>query len=346
MAGDWSPLRTNIRRDIRTMLMASRLGVTAFDVVGRLHEFWSWSQDHTSDGLLPRASTALIDAVVELPGFAEAMLEAGWLELVDDEIPFIPDWDTWNGRGAKRRLQDTKRKRDVRSESPSTTPPRPKSAACPQDVRKMSASEADKKRTTGQDSTVQKKRAEEGDAPNPSGSTHLGARGGALDSPAPEPVKKPSSKAKPKAKKRGPVDWRKLIAEPEFAALASDAAFVKAFEDFIPYREAVKGNDPWLEQTYRAQFKLALREGPARYIDALAEASERGWKGHQLGKEFSRTCRDQPRPASKPLHAHGGKMNAADAAEVWRAQRAAQGASQDGPRDVEVESPFRLLGGA
>lgn len=312
MAGDWSPLRTNIRRDIRTLLMATRLGVSAFDVVGRLHEFWSWSQDHTSDGLLPRASTALIDTVVELPGFAEAMLEAGWLEMVDDEIPFIPEWDTWNGRGAKRRLQDTKRKRDVRSESPSTTPPRPKSAACPQDVRKVSASEADKKRTTGQDSTVNTPQVPSEPTPPAGGGTS----------------KKP--------KRSKVADWRAVLAEPEFADLAAHPEFPAAWEVRVRERSASR-HKPLTDYGTRLQFRAALEHGIPAMLKAIEVANKNGSQGI-FPEKFA-----VPVSPSAPT----GRMNAADAAELWRAQHSASQAAQE-PREVDDEgrAPLRILGEA
>jgi len=88
---------------------------------------WCLFDAHSVDGLLEGYSAELIDDHLRWNGFAQAMMDVGWLApSVDGSSLSLPDFDTHNGQSAKRRAQDADRKRED---------------------RKTSASEADKMRT-------------------------------------------------------------------------------------------------------------------------------------------------------------------------------------------------------
>jgi hypothetical protein len=151
MAGDWLPIRLDLRDDLAVIVMADELKLDPDTVVGKLHRLWSWANKNTRDGYVRGITLGWIDRYVEATGFALAMVHARWLDVNDDGAEF-PNFDRWNGGGAKERLQDTVRKRHARTS--------------PESVRKMSASQPDKNRTTEQKRREQKRENDLGCAPS------------------------------------------------------------------------------------------------------------------------------------------------------------------------------------
>ena len=142
MAGDWIPMRKDLAGDPAVIWMANRLEVRTEVVVGYLHKFWSWCDDQMENGECHGVSLRALGDVLALPTFPEMLVRVGWLKIDDDgEFPMlsIPNHDHWLSRSAKRRLKETRRKQVNR--------------ASPQNVRKMSASRADKSVTTEQNRT-------------------------------------------------------------------------------------------------------------------------------------------------------------------------------------------------
>lgn len=139
MAGDWMAIRLDVHDDPAVISISATLGIDADLVVGKLAKLWSWANRQLSDGIAKGVTTEWVDRYVSATGFAAAMIEAGWLQNRSGSIHF-PKFDTWNSESAKRRLLDSKRKQAKRHDEP-----------CPQNVRKMSASHADKNRTKGEE---------------------------------------------------------------------------------------------------------------------------------------------------------------------------------------------------
>jgi hypothetical protein len=140
MAGDWMPVRLDLWDDPRIVRLDRALNCGRATAVGACVRLWAVADNYSQDGALPGYDAATVDATVGLNGFALAMEAIGWLTINSDGV-VIPDFDRWNGRGAKRRLKDNRRK-----------------AA----DRKVSARDADKTRTkrgpqnrTEQESTEQ-----------------------------------------------------------------------------------------------------------------------------------------------------------------------------------------------
>jgi len=82
MAGGWIKLCVDVWEAPETVRIAELTGVCIDGVVGRLCRIWSWFDKHTGNGRA-RISAAFLDSLVEKPGFASAMAEAGWLKLGD-----------------------------------------------------------------------------------------------------------------------------------------------------------------------------------------------------------------------------------------------------------------------
>lgn len=125
MAGDWIKMRADLHTHPKVVRMASALKADRLRIVGGLHSAWCLFDVHSVDGLLDGYSADTLDDLIGFPGFSRAMMAVGWLE-ENGESLVMSRFEAHNGQSAKRRAQDADRKRNV---------------------RKASASEADKKRT-------------------------------------------------------------------------------------------------------------------------------------------------------------------------------------------------------
>ncbi|MCM7687641.1 DnaT-like ssDNA-binding domain-containing protein [Enterobacter asburiae] len=125
MAGDWIKMRADLHTHPKVVRMASALKADRLRIVGGLHSAWCLFDVHSVDGFLDGYSADTLDDLIGFPGFSRAMMAVGWLE-ENGESLVMPRFEAHNGQSAKRRAQDADRKRNI---------------------RKASASEADKKRT-------------------------------------------------------------------------------------------------------------------------------------------------------------------------------------------------------
>lgn len=152
MAGDWIKMRADLHTHPKVVRMASALKADRLRIVGGLHSAWCLFDVHSVDGYLDGYSPETLDDLIGFPGFARAMIGVGWLQEEDENL-VMPRFEAHNGQSAKRRAQDADRKRNV---------------------RKVSASEADKKRTR-----EEKRREDLKDKPH----TNAQARGEVHSSP-------------------------------------------------------------------------------------------------------------------------------------------------------------------
>lgn len=134
MAGDWIKMRIDLQSHPKIVRILSATGADKFRTVGGLHAVWSVFDTHSADGVLHGYTPELLDHVIGWPGLSAAMIAVDWLAYDGAETLSLPEFEEHNGQSAKRRAEDQKRKRKARS-------------ACPQSVRNLSASDADKKRT-------------------------------------------------------------------------------------------------------------------------------------------------------------------------------------------------------
>ena len=125
MAGDWIKMRSDLFTHPKVVRISSALKADTLRTVGGLMSAWCLFDAHSVDGILDGYTPETLDDHLRWPGFAAAMISVGWLG-VDGESLVLPEFDTHNGQSAKRRAQDADRKKAV---------------------RKVSASDADKKRT-------------------------------------------------------------------------------------------------------------------------------------------------------------------------------------------------------
>ena len=156
MAGEWIPYTKDLPRKPETLRIHRLTGLRIADVVLTLLEMWAWADSQTPDGYLPGIAFADLAALLSgwiphdvridadiCPRFLRAMSEVGWLKEDKDGMEF-PNFGLLMGQSAKRRLADSRRKRQGRHDRT------PKAARRPVDVR----TDADKMRTTIQDNTI------------------------------------------------------------------------------------------------------------------------------------------------------------------------------------------------
>lgn len=109
MSADWIKLRTGIWTDPRVISIASALALDIDAAVGKLGKIWAWADTHTVHGRAKNVGAAWIDTLTNCKGFAEAMRAVNWL-VFDDTGLALPDFHKHNGKSAKRRALDARRK--------------------------------------------------------------------------------------------------------------------------------------------------------------------------------------------------------------------------------------------
>lgn len=142
MAGDWIKMRKDLFTHPKVVRMSSALKADTLRTVGGLMSVWCLFDSHTEDGLMDGYTPEVVDHLLHWPGFSAAMMSVGWMAYDQENGLQLPNFHSHNGKSAKRRAQDADRK---------------------QDVRKVSAFEADEKRTR------EEKRREDIDTPRKRG---------------------------------------------------------------------------------------------------------------------------------------------------------------------------------
>ncbi len=120
MAGDWIKMKMDLPEDPDVIQMCDILDFDEYQVTGRLHKLWSWADKHTNDGVTKGITKNWVDRYVCASGFANAMIEVGWLMLSEDVLIF-PNFDVHNGQSAKKRCDDVLRKRMSRERHKNVT---------------------------------------------------------------------------------------------------------------------------------------------------------------------------------------------------------------------------------
>lgn len=122
MAEQWIKMRVALRDDPRVVAIALRLGQERATVLGYLYLMWCIADAHGD--FMPGVTPQALSRLLGLDGFAES-LPRDWLQVRQDGLRF-PDYERHNGSTAKRRAVEAARKADA---------------------RKVSATDADTKRT-------------------------------------------------------------------------------------------------------------------------------------------------------------------------------------------------------
>lgn len=109
----WIKIESSTPDKPEVLCIADALDLDPDAVFGKLVRFWSWADQMTEDGVLDPRSMPAIDRVAACPGFAAALVQAGWLDKQDGAL-VIPNFDRHNGESAKKRALSARRSQKYR----------------------------------------------------------------------------------------------------------------------------------------------------------------------------------------------------------------------------------------
>ena len=129
MADDWIKYRIGLPTNPKVVRIAGILRKPIAHVTGSLMAFWAVGDQHTTDGRLDGYTPEVVDDLVGVRGFSEALQSVGWLEVGEGYVA-IPDFEEHNSQSAKRRAAKAKnmaasRGRSVVSDDHKMTTTRP-----------------------------------------------------------------------------------------------------------------------------------------------------------------------------------------------------------------------------
>lgn len=114
MAEPWIKMRCSLAGDKAVIGIASALELDEHAVVGKLHCLWSWADNQSHNGHVPRVTEAWVDRHVRAEGFAAAMVAEKWLVFENGGVTF-PKFNEHMSGWAKKRGLATKRQSRKRS---------------------------------------------------------------------------------------------------------------------------------------------------------------------------------------------------------------------------------------
>jgi hypothetical protein len=121
MSGDWIKIEHWTQDKPEVFVMADALGIDPDAVLGKLVRVWVWADQQTFDGNAVSVTFSLLDRVSGQKGFADALLQSGWLKRVADGVQFV-NFDRHNGETAKTRALTAKRVKKHRAGNGTVTP--------------------------------------------------------------------------------------------------------------------------------------------------------------------------------------------------------------------------------
>ena len=124
MAVGWIKIENVTPDKPEVFQLAERLGIDPDAALGKLIRVWVWADEQTYDGNAGSVTRLLLDRVAGVSGFAEALIDVGWL-VADDGKLVIPNFDRHNGQTAKTRALTTRRVQTHRSKCNGDVTPGP-----------------------------------------------------------------------------------------------------------------------------------------------------------------------------------------------------------------------------
>ena len=119
MAGDWIKMRIDLQYgDPHVVRIMSALHADKLRVIGALHAVWCLFDQHSTNGQLSYAPSEM-DLSVGWEGFSQAMIDVGWLEYDGGNSLTMHNFNTHNGKSAKRRASESLRRQIARNVSAS-----------------------------------------------------------------------------------------------------------------------------------------------------------------------------------------------------------------------------------
>lgn len=119
MAGPWLKMECATPDKPEVLAITAALGWDDPDLtVGKLFKLWRWFDQHTTDGNASGVTPALLDRVVGVGGFVQAVAKVDWLSISEAGISLL-NFDRHNGETAKGRAETAQRVAKHRAKKPS-----------------------------------------------------------------------------------------------------------------------------------------------------------------------------------------------------------------------------------
>lgn len=121
MAGDWLKVEKETPEKPEILAIAAALKIAPEEAFGRCFKVWRWADSHTVDGNARVTLLYALDLIAGLTGFAQALLDVGWLK-AESGMFVVPNFERHMGQSGKRRALTSqrvaqKRLRDCQAES-------------------------------------------------------------------------------------------------------------------------------------------------------------------------------------------------------------------------------------
>ena len=104
----WIKVEHDLLTSPKFVTLASRLRNGRVTVLGACVTLWMLADKHSQDDLLRGMTLEAVDALVDMPGFGQAMVDVGWLKVHEDGLEVV-DYQRHNGSTAKARALSAKR---------------------------------------------------------------------------------------------------------------------------------------------------------------------------------------------------------------------------------------------
>jgi len=109
MAGEWLKFESNLPEKPETLAITVAMGWDDPDLtVGKLMRLFRWFDQQTIGGNAPNVTAALLDRIIGVSGFVQAVADVGWLVISGKSIS-LHNFDRHNGATAKSRALTAKR---------------------------------------------------------------------------------------------------------------------------------------------------------------------------------------------------------------------------------------------
>ncbi|WP_233268452.1 hypothetical protein [Pantoea sp. BAV 3049] len=120
MAYEWIKIEVVTPDKPEIYQLAEILAIDPDAVLGKLIRVWAWADQQTIDGNANSNAASVtksaIDRIGFMPGFADALLQVGWLRF-EGSVLIFPNFERHNGKSSKKRLLTNRRVTEHREKS-------------------------------------------------------------------------------------------------------------------------------------------------------------------------------------------------------------------------------------
>jgi hypothetical protein len=113
---DWLMVEKVTPQKPEIIAIAADLHAEPDAVFGKCFRLWAWADSHSITGSVPGMTAALVDSLIGLPGFANALEKVGWLVFQANGIE-LPNFQRHMGKSAKARALTAERVRRHRGKA-------------------------------------------------------------------------------------------------------------------------------------------------------------------------------------------------------------------------------------